>query len=62
MYTVSYNFDNVVDRHNTDATKIEEMSVKFGRADLLPFWIADMDFEACPCILEAQSAIISTMS
>ena len=53
MYTVSYNFDNVVDRHNTDATKIEEMSVKFGRADLLPFWIADMDFEACPCILEA---------
>lgn len=53
MNTVIYNFDNIVDRHNTDATKIEEMSVKFGRCDLLPFWIADMDFEACPCILEA---------
>jgi len=53
MNTVSYNFDNVVDRHNTDATKIEEMSEKFGRCDLLPFWIADMDFEACPYILEA---------
>ena len=29
------------------------MVEKFGRGDLLPFWIADMDFEASPCILEA---------
>lgn len=49
----SYNFDNVVDRHDTCATKIEEMDRKFGRHDLLPFWIADMDFEACPCIIDA---------
>ena len=48
-----YNFDNVVDRHDTCATKIEEMDRKFGRHDLLPFWIADMDFEACPCIIDA---------
>ena len=49
----NYNFDNVVDRHDTCATKIEEMDRKFGRHDLLPFWIADMDFEACPCIINA---------
>lgn len=48
-----YNFDCVVDRHDTCATKIEEMDAKFGRHDLLPFWIADMDFPASPCIIEA---------
>lgn len=48
-----YDFDSVVDRHDTCATKIEDMDIKFGRHDLLPFWIADMDFPACPCIIEA---------
>ena len=46
-----YNFDCVVDRHHTCATKFEEMDAKFGRHDLLPFWIADMDFPAPPCII-----------
>ena len=50
---IVYDFDRVVDRHGTCATKFEEMDAKFGCHDLLPFWIADMDFEACPCIIEA---------
>lgn len=29
------------------------MDARFGRHDLLPFWIADMDFPAPPCIIEA---------
>ena len=53
MNQEEYNFDCVVDRHNTCATKFEEMDAKFGRHDLLPFWIADMDFPAPPCIIEA---------
>lgn len=53
MVTESFDFDRIVDRHHTDATKIEGMVEKFGRGDLLPFWIADMDFEAPPCILDA---------
>lgn len=53
MSTEIYNFDIVVDRHDTCATKIEEMDNRFGRHDLLPLWIADMDFEACPCIIDA---------
>lgn len=48
-----YNFDEVVDRHDTYATKFEEMDAKFGRHDLMPFWIADMDFPACPTIIES---------
>lgn len=53
MKPEEYNFDRVVDRHDTNATKFEEMDAKFGRHDLLPFWIADMDFPAPPCIIEA---------
>ena len=53
MSEEKYNFDCVVDRHDTCATKFEEMDRKFGRHDLLPFWIADMDFQACPAIIEA---------
>lgn len=53
MSEEKYNFDCVVDRHNTYATKFEEMDLKFGRHDLLPFWIADMDFQACPAIINA---------
>ena len=53
MVNEIYNFDCVVDRHDTCATKLEEMQAKFGRQDLLPFWIADMDFQACPCIIDA---------
>lgn len=53
MNVEKYNFDCVVDRHDTCATKFEEMDAKFGRHDLLPFWIADMDFQACPHIIEA---------
>ena len=53
MKSEHYNFDAVVDRNGTQATKIEEMTAKFGRHDLLPFWIADMDFPSCPAIVEA---------
>ncbi len=48
-----YDFDRVVDRQHTCATKFDEMDARFGRHDLLPFWIADMDFPAPPCIIEA---------
>lgn len=48
-----YDFDAVIDRRNTHATKFEDMDARFGRADLLPFWIADMDFPASPFIIDA---------
>lgn len=41
-----YNFDKIVDRRDTDATKIVELVDKYGRNDLLPLWIADMDFRS----------------
>lgn len=48
-----YNFDNVIDRKGTSAVKIEHLDMVFGRHDLTPLWIADLDFAVCPRITEA---------
>ncbi len=41
-----YDFDSRVDRRNTSSVKYEDMEKKFGRNDLAPFWVADMEFKA----------------
>lgn len=48
---MKYNFDEIINRDNTFSAKIDEMKVKFGRSDLIPMWIADMDFKTAPCII-----------
>lgn len=42
-----YNLEKIVDRRNTSSVKYEEMDIKFGSNDMLPFWVADMDIK-CP--------------
>lgn len=39
-----YNFDELIDRHNTGAVKIERCKALFGTDDVIPLWVADMDF------------------
>ncbi|WP_286680540.1 MalY/PatB family protein [Tepidanaerobacter sp. EBM-49] len=41
-----YNFDEIIDRRNTDSVKYDEMDINFGRNDLMPFWVADMDIKS----------------
>ena len=48
-----YNFDCVIDRHGTAAAKIDRLDAVFGRHDLTPLWIADLDFAVCPQITAA---------
>lgn len=48
-----YNFDCIIDRSGTSAVKIEGLDRVFGRHDLTPLWIADLDFAVCPRIMEA---------
>lgn len=48
-----YNFDKVIDRRSTGAIKLEALETMFGDADLLPLWVADMDFETPEFITEA---------
>ena len=39
-----YNFDEIIDRRGTDCLKYDFGMKRKGRTDLLPMWVADMDF------------------
>lgn len=41
---MKYNFDEIIDRDNTNSAKFDELEEKFSRTDIIPMWIADMDF------------------
>lgn len=40
---VQYNFDEVIDRRNTQAEKYDALKRFYGKDDIEPFWVADMD-------------------
>lgn len=50
---MKYNFDQVIDRHNTGAVKIEKCKDLFGTEDVIPLWVADMDFATPDFILDS---------
>lgn len=50
---MNYNFDEIVDRRGTDSVKWDAVNERWGRTDLLPLWVADMDFRTPPFIIEA---------
>jgi cystathionine beta-lyase len=50
-----YNFDEIIDRKGTNAVKLERCKALFGTEDLLPLWVADMDFRTPDFILNAIS-------
>lgn len=49
-----YNFDKIIDRKGTGAVKFDAVEKVFGKDDLLPLWVADMDFETPDFIVEAM--------
>lgn len=50
---MQYNFDEIIDRRGTDALKIDAIPNIWGRNDLLPLWVADMDFATPPFVVDA---------
>lgn len=48
-----YNFDEIIDRKGTNAVKLERCKALFGTEDVLPLWVADMDFRTPDFILNA---------
>ena len=50
---MNYNFDEIIDRQKTDSIKYDLRKLIFGREDVLPMWVADMDFKTPDFILEA---------
>lgn len=48
-----YNFDQIIDRKGTNALKTEALKERYGNENLIPLWVADMDFLSPPEITEA---------
>ncbi|MEO0794322.1 MAG: PatB family C-S lyase [Verrucomicrobiota bacterium] len=49
---MAYDFDTILDREGTGSLKWD----KYAGRDVLPLWVADMDFRSAPEILEALNA------
>ena len=50
---MKYNFDQVIDRKSTDSAKWGNVKSMFGNDDVIPMWVADMDFPAAQPIIDA---------
>ena len=50
---MKYNFDAVIPREGTFCEKYDHRGRIFGRSDVIPMWVADMDFASPPPVLEA---------
>jgi cystathionine beta-lyase len=50
--TKQYDFETVINRKNTRSTKWDTLESNYHEKDLLPFWIADMDFKNAPEIID----------
>lgn len=51
-----YDFDEILDRKNNNSAKYDERLAKFGVADVIPLWVADMDFRVAQPIVDALEA------
>jgi len=48
-----YNFDEIIPREDTNCIKYDYRKEYFGSEDLIPMWVADMDFRTPDFIMEA---------
>ena len=48
-----YDFDKIIDRTGTECVKYDLRETVFGKADVIPMWVADMDFPTADFIREA---------
>ena len=50
---MKYDFDKIIDRHGTGALALDVLAERYGRPDLTPLWVADMNFETPHFITDA---------
>ena len=48
-----YDFDQIIDRSRNHSAKYDERKKKFGTDDVIPLWIADLDFKTAQPIIDA---------
>lgn len=53
---MKYNFDEIIDRRNSDSVKWSELEGFNGEKGILPMWVADMDFKSADEIIETFRA------
>ncbi|MBM3292795.1 putative C-S lyase, partial [Candidatus Bathyarchaeota archaeon] len=53
---MSYNFDKIIDRNPTSSSKWSNRKRLYGDEEIIPMWIADMDFACPPIVVEAVKA------
>jgi cystathionine beta-lyase len=51
---MTYNFDEIIPRAGTDSLKYDARKRYFGTEDVLPMWVADMDFRTPDFIVNAM--------
>lgn len=49
---MKYNFDELIERRGSDCLKYDFAAERGMEEDVLPMWVADMDFRTAPCIVE----------
>lgn len=47
-----YDFDEIIDRKNSESEKWCNLVQVFGRNDVIPMWVADMDFKSPPEVIK----------
>jgi cystathionine beta-lyase len=50
---MKFDFDQIIPRENTNCVKFDLRKAYFGREDVIPMWVADMDFAVPPFVQEA---------
>ena len=50
---MEYDFDEINTRENTNSIKWDAVKTIFGSEDVIPMWVADMDFPTAKPIVEA---------
>jgi cystathionine beta-lyase len=53
MSMETYDFNERIDRRGTGALKTDALLERYGREDVIPMWVADMDFRSCPAVGDA---------
>ena len=56
---MKWNFDEEVDRESTNCQKFDLRKDVFGSADIIPMWVADMDFKTPDFIIDALKKRLS---
>lgn len=48
---MKYNFDEIIERRGTNSYKWDLVK----EDGVIPMWVADMDFQTAPCIIEGSA-------